>query len=142
MTNNNWKSPLVPDGRYDLGFIEFSTRLMNGRNPKLHLRFGITEIGDHFGVELTKYYGVNRAIGSIGINGGFQAGQKSNFLREFLTLFPDQQILRLDRIPMSCFKGVIVRGEVVSVTHGSDQRKIPKQLQYSVINRLIKVKRV
>ena len=134
--------PLVPDGKYDLGFLDYFTALKYGRSPKLVVRFKIIEMGDYFDVELSKYYNVNRLIGKPGRHGDFQVGRMSKFLREYVTLFPDQPIERIDRIPMSRFQNVIVRGSVRTVFHGSDQRKIPKPLQYSVVGDLIKVKRL
>ena len=115
---------------------------MLGKNPKLVLRFKVTEYGDYHGANLSIYYGVKRFIGKPGKSGGFQVGRKSKFLREFLTLFPDQPVKRIDRIPMSRFQGVIIIGQVKTVIRGFDQRKIPEPLQYSVVEQLLKLKKI
>jgi hypothetical protein len=132
--------PLIPEKIYDLGYLDYSTSLMMGKNPKLVIRFQIVEQGDSFGVVLSKYYGVSKLKGKPKKYGIFQVGRKSNFLRDFLTLFPDQSVKRLDRIPMTRFQGVIIKGQVKTVSKGYNQRKIPEPLQYSVIGDLLKIK--
>ena len=134
------ESPLIPERKYDLVLVDYSTALMLGKCPKLVLRFRVMEFGDYFGVVLSKYYGIKKLVGKPGKYGGFQVGRKSKFLREYLTLFPGQPVKRTDRISMSRFQGVIIRGEVKTVTRGFDQRKIPKPLQYSVVGELLKIK--
>jgi len=134
--------PLIPEGTYDIGYQNFSTSLMLGKNPKLVINFQIMNFGDQFGQIIPKYYGVKKLVGKPKKNGGFMVGRKSKFLREFLTLFPDQSVKRLDRIPMSRFQGVIIKGKVKTVVKGFDQRKIPEALQYSVIEDLLKTKTI
>ena len=132
--------PLIPAKKYEFGLIDYATKLMLGKNPKLVLRFKVLDYGDQFGVILSKYYGVKKLAGKPGKYGGFIVGRKSNFLRDFLTLFPDQSVSRLDRIPMSRFQGVIITGQVRTVTKGSNQRRIPEPIQYSIIGDLLKIK--
>ena len=114
--------------------------LMMGKNPKLVINFQVMEYGDYFGLIIPKYYGVTRLTSKPKKSGGFQVGRKSKFLREFLTLFPDQSVKRLDRFPMSRFQGVMIKGRVKTVTKSFNQRKIPESLQYSVIEELLKIK--
>jgi len=133
---------LIPEKNYEFVFFDYSTKLMLGKNPKLVLRFKIMDFGDYFELILSKYYGVRKLVGKPGKYGGFLVGRKSKFLREFLTLFPDQSVKRLDRIPMSRFQGVIIKGKVKTVVKGFDQRKIPEPLQYSVIEDLLKTKTI
>ncbi len=132
--------PLIPEKLYDLGYVDFYTRMMMGKSPKLVIRFKILELGEHFGVVLSKYYGVNRLIGKPKKSGKYEVGRGSNFVRDFLTLFPDQPVKRFDQIPMSRFHGVIIKGTVRTVAKGYNQRLIPKPLQYSIIGDLLKIK--
>ena len=134
--------PLIPEKVYDFGYLGYSTALMLGRNPKLVIKFQVMEYGDYFGVQLSKYYGVKKLIGKVGKNGGFAVGRQSNLIREFITLFPDQSVKRLDRIPLSRFKSFIVKARVKTVTKGYNQRTIPKPLQYSVVGDLLKIKTI
>lgn len=134
--------PQIPEKVYDLGYVGFSTWMMMGKSPKLVIRFKIVELGEHFGLILSKYYGVKRLIGKPKKSGKYQVGRNSNFVRDYLTLFPDQPAKRLDQIPMSRFHNVIIRGSVRTVTKGYNQRLIPKPLQYSVIGELLKIKNI
>ena len=132
--------PLIPEKTYDLGFVSYSTYMMLGKSPKLIINFKIMEFGDYFGVTLSKYYGVQKLTSKPRKNGGFLVGRKSNFLRDFITLFPDQSVKRLDRIPMTRFQEHVIKGRVKTVSKGFNQRDIPKPLQYSVIGELLEVK--
>jgi len=38
---------LVPEGIYDLWFLDYQTRFMLGKTPKLYMRFKIVECGEH-----------------------------------------------------------------------------------------------
>ena len=132
--------PLIPEKVYDLGFIDYSTMLMMGKSPKLVMRFNVVEQGEYFGIVLSKYYGLKKLTTKPKKSGGFYAGRLSDFLRDYFTFFPDQFISRVDRIPMTRFKNVIVQGRVKTVTKGYNQRNIPDQLQYSVIGELLYLK--
>jgi hypothetical protein len=122
---------LVPPGRYQAGYLDHSTRRILGRIPKLVLRFQIAE-GEFMGVVLRRYYGVRRLIGREGPKGRFQVGRKSDFARDFATLFAPR-MNRLDRLPMSFFDGCLFEVRVTTVDTRYDQKSIPKALQYSVV---------
>lgn len=131
--------PLVKQQVYDLAFGYYETvKLFGGRSPKLVLWFRIVTPGEYFDVVLPRYYNVKRVIGTPAKNGDFKVGQNSGFLREYVTLFHMPH--RADRIPMSVFPKHLYKGKVKTVVRGFNQRKIPKQLQYSVISELIEVK--
>jgi hypothetical protein len=147
MANNQfgiYKDDLVriPDGIYELRYVGYSTSMMMGKSPKIAMRLQVVEYGDHLGAELVKYYGVRRLTSRPKESGGFKAGNFSDFLRDYFRFFPDQRISRNDRIPMSRFKEVIFRGRVKTVDKGFDQKKIPDQLRYSVVQELIEVKKI
>jgi hypothetical protein len=80
---------------------------------------------------------VQKVIGKPQRSGRFKCGKKGAFLREYLTLFPNQ-VQRLDRVPMSAFENVIIEGKIETVTHSSN-KEIPKPLQYSRVSELRRV---
>jgi hypothetical protein len=133
------RPPLIPPGVYDFRFDYWETRVLFGRAPKLVLWFTVISYGDYFDrVRLPRNYNT-RLIGKAQRFGRFKPGFKCDFLREYVTLF--QMPPRLDRIPMSVFEKVIVVAKVRTVTTGSKQENIPPALQYSVIARLLDVKK-
>lgn len=130
--------PLIKSGKYDAVFKGFKTvRMFNGRAEKLELLFDIITHGKYFGINIPRYYNV-KIKGKAQTEGCFKAPQSGNFLREYANLFGLPQ--RLDRIPMSKYKNKIFECSVKTVKTGYNQAKIHKQLQYSVIEELIKVK--
>ena len=131
--------PLIKPGVYDLVFVDFKTAMMfKGKAPKLIMNFRIVSFGEYFETVLTRYYNVARVIGKAQRHGQFKASKKGDFLREYMTLFTGK-VSRLDRIPMSYFESVMIEGKVTTVRR-SRGRDIPKELQYSVINELRRVK--
>ena len=124
-------SPLIPEGVYEMGYLSHSTWTFKGRAPKVVIYFRITDPGEFFGVVLPAYYGVTKHKGKYGKSGDFKAGKSSNLFRDFCRVFPDRPAPRLDRIPLSNLASVIVRGQVVTVMRGSDQREIPEIARYS-----------
>ncbi|HJS89377.1 MAG TPA: hypothetical protein VJ738_05365 [Steroidobacteraceae bacterium] len=129
---------LVPPGEYDLRFLYHETKRIFDR-PKLFLWFSIITFGDHFEKRIPRYYGATRLIGKPGKGGRFKVGRKGDFLREFMTLFP-VNANRLDRLPMSRYENVIIVGKVRTVERGRNQRPIPPEAQYSVVDQLLRVK--
>lgn len=131
--------PLINPGSYEMTMVGYKTAVYYGRAQKLVISFRIVECGAAFESVLERYYNVLKLSGKPGKNGVFKVGQRSDFLREFCSVFPAVNVRRLDRIPMSYFDGVIVRGEVSTVTHDTKQHQIPKSLQYSKVTRLLEV---
>ncbi len=132
--------PKVKPGVYDLAFVKYETaRMFKGKAPKLVMWFRIVTLGEYFEVLLPRYYNVQNVPQKRTANGSFKAGPKSDFMREYCTLFPGR-IGRLDRIPMSPFKQSIIKGRISLVTEARG-RKIPAELQYSRIEQLIGVKK-
>lgn len=130
---------LIPPGEYLLRFDHHETAVMFGRAPKLVLWFTVISQGPYFdAVKLAAFYNVRRLIGRPARNGRFKVGFKSSFLRDYFRLFTSAAN-RLDRIPMSAFKNVIIRARIRTVMTGSDQGEIPEQLRYSVIDELLRV---
>jgi hypothetical protein len=129
---------LITPGEYELRFVYHETKRVFDR-PKLFMWFSIVSFGDHFEKRVPRYYGATRLIGKPQRAGRFKVGHKSDFIREFCTLFP-VQARRLDRLPMSHFEDVILIGRVRTVSKGYNQRPIPPEAQYSVVDELLKVK--
>lgn len=133
--------PFVEPGTYELVLVDYETSRMFGKAEKLAMRFRVISQGPAFGKELSRYYNVERIIGKPGKQGRFKVARHSNFVLEYVTLFEYLGVpKRLDRFPMSAFKGVIIVGEVKTVSRNYNQRRLPTPLQYSVISELLKVK--
>ena len=129
-------SPLIPEGIYELGYVDYSTWVFMGRQPKVIIRFRVIDPGDYFGLVIPAYYNVTRIIGKRGRNGGFKGNKRSNLVRDFYRVFPNQVLTRLDRIPLSKLGTVVIRGSVETVKQGFDQRAIPEPVQYSIVRRI------
>lgn len=135
--------PLLKPGTYDLSFRYYETvKLFGGKVPKLVLWFQIITQGKAYGIVLPRYYNVTRIKDKPKRWGDFVVGRNSLFLREYVNLFCMPASSRLDRIPMTAFKNVIIRGRIKTVHKGYDARRIPKGLEYSVIAELEKKKKL
>jgi len=130
--------PKIPPGEYAVQMKRFKTAMMfGGKAPKLVIDFVIVEQGEYFGLVLPKYYNVKRLIGRPQEGGRFKVGATGDFARDYFRLFyvGDR---RLDRLPMSLWEGVTLLAKVSTVKRARDG-DIPEALQYSKIERLIKV---
>ena len=135
---NSDYSPLIPEGSYDFAFDHYETALMFGKVPKLHLCFRVVTLGPHFETRIPRYYTVKRLQGKVGRNGGFTpTGPTSVLVIEYVNCHRKRPN-RLDRIPMSPWADGIYRARVRTVTRNSQQKRLPKQTQYSVIDELIR----
>ena len=92
--------------------------------------------GEFYGVQLDRWYNCKRLIGKPRKNGNFQVGRHSDFLREFLTLFPDV-VKRLDRISFKPYRCSVITGRIETVTHNAKQQPLPELMQYSIIRELL-----
>ena len=130
----------VAPGVYELAYVSHETaRMFRGRAHKLIMHFRIVTMGEFFEIEVPRYYNVQNVSPKRRKSGHFKAGLKSDFLREYCTLFPGRIGLR-DRIPMAPFKESIISGRVSTVTEARG-RPIPSELQYSRIEQLLGVKK-
>ena len=136
--------PLVEADLYELAYVSHTTSNMfgNARAPKLTLWFRIMDYGEFNGIILPRHYNIKNHVGRKGKYGDFKVGKKSDFLHEYLNVFPTASIIRLDRIPMTPLENVIIRGRVRTVTTDYKQRKKHQQTQYSVIAELIGQKQI
>lgn len=126
---------LVPEGVYEFGFLHHRTAYLFGRAPKLFCYFRLLTMGEYNGLILCRYYNVKTLNSKPRKGGSFRVGWRSDFMREFVTLFGMPQ--RLDRVSTETFKTQIVRGRVATVSTDNKGRKIPEPLRYSVITELL-----
>lgn len=117
-------------------FVESRTALLYQRAAKVALKFRIVDPGPAFGKELERWYNVKRLIGKPCRDGRFQVGPRSDFLREYLTLFPGAA-RRFDRMSFAPFRNVAILGRVETVTHNRKQQLLPEAMRYSIIRELL-----
>jgi len=136
--SDNWM-PTIPDGNYQLRFDYYETAIHFGKACKVILHFTVVDFGEAFETKLCRYYTVERLIGKPGRNGRFKIkGQTSCLITEFLNCHPDADIpKRLDRLPMSSWKGKIIIGFVSTVTQNSHQKRLHEIQRYSRIKELL-----
>jgi hypothetical protein len=131
-------APLVDPGVYRLTFIHYRTALVYGRAPKVALRFRIVDNGPFFEIELDRWYNCKRLIGKPCKSGRFEIGRQSDFLREYLTIFPNA-MSRRDRISFKPYRKNLITGRVETVIHNAKQQPLPELMQYSIIRELLEV---
>ena len=126
---------LVPPGVYRVMFSHWWTGVLFGRSQKLALVFKIADFGDHFETEVRRWYNV-KLRGRSGRNGRFSTGWGSDLLREYATIVGKRK--RRDRIALTAYGEMIVLAEIATVDSNRLQEKLPEELHYSVIRRLIR----
>lgn len=129
-------APQIPDGEYCFKLRRHITGIMFG-SPRLVLEFSIIDMGEYHGTVLKKYYNVRKLIGKAGKKGRFLAKPTGDLLIELCTLFPQWKITRLDRVPLDGLYNSIIKGKTRTVTNNNQRKKLPGQLKYSVIEKLI-----
>ncbi len=129
---------VVPDGTYDLKFIEWETRSY-WNAPKVEFRFRIVTPGDYFDLPLSRFYNIRRSKGKFGRNGGFVAPKSGDLVRELSKVFP---IYRPDRIPMSHLENHIIVGKTRTVRKDFRQKKLAAPVRYSILSELLKVRKL
>lgn len=127
--------PLIPTGTYAVYYVRHEFWFYLAKRPKMTVWFRILGPDDQAGIELPRYYNLKRIVMSDSKpTGGFAVGASSDFRREYVNLFGPPA--RLDRIPMSAFKGEWLNAEVVEVEKDSQGRPLHESLRYSVIKSL------
>lgn len=130
--------PKIPNGNYQLKLLDRRTEVMF-TEPRLIFKFSIVDFGEFHGTVLYRYYNVEKLTSKAGKNGGFKAKQTGDFLIEYCNLFPHRKIKRRDRIPMEDFHNEIIVGKVRLADKNNQQKKLPPQLQYSVVGELLRI---
>lgn len=125
----------IPDAKYELAFVSCETRLLHVSGKKLVVWYRLISPGKYNGIILARWYNVSRMIGQVGQSGGFKAGPKSDFTREWAAIFGSIPH-RLDRFPVTNLSKVIVQGYTRVVQMDARRNPIPESAQYSVIDRI------
>lgn len=125
---------LVVPGWYELRFDTWHTVNYLARQPKVVLRFRICSQGPFFGVPLSRWYNVKSLKGGPRKRGGFRVGRSCDLLRDFASLFVDQE--RFDRVALSKLKPLLVRGEAVTVVQDRRQQVLSPGVRYSTLRTL------
>lgn len=126
---------LIPPGLYDLAYVKHQTKRIFGAE-KLYIDFRVVTEGPHFGVKLSRYYGVT-IYGKARKNGRFAAGWLSDCMYEHVKLFRSRP-RRPSEIPMRPYQQHIIQGRVATVRTNRAQKEFPELLHYSKISELIK----
>lgn len=132
--------PLVKPGVYSMAYDRHETRKFFGNAQKVVFWFRIVEFGDAFEKVVPRFYNVKRIKGKPGKNGDFVPGRNSDFLREYCGLFTNP-IHRLDRLSLSVYRNVIIKGRVRTTERNRRQRELPDILKYSVVEELLEVEK-
>jgi hypothetical protein len=130
--------PVIPDGEYIAAYERYYTaRMFSQKTAKICLVFKMVE--DPFrDMQIERWYSVGTLYGPPGENGKFKAkGQTSRMILEYLACCPDAKIDRLDRIPMTNWRGGLYRVQVRTVNTNHEKFKLPNQVRYSTIDRLL-----
>jgi len=126
----------IPPVEYEAAFVDFETRLLFGRQPKLYLWFSLITPG-YIGIKLPRYYNVLSLSGKPRRGGRFKAGRKGNFVREYGRLFnvlPDLKSDWSERLT-----NVICKVRVKTCDRSFNQKAIAECAQYSHIAEILEV---
>ena len=110
--NGGDDSPLIPEGKYEMSYVSHATWRFMGKQPKVVIYFSIVDPG-YIGVIVPAYYNVISTTGKPGKNGRFKTAKKSNLVRDYYSIFPNESLSRFDRLPLTNLKNVIVHILVV-----------------------------
>jgi hypothetical protein len=122
--------PLVPPGWYEMRFVSWRTYMYLDRQPKVEWLLSITTFGPHFDTIVSRFYNARKLKGRARTEGQFAAGRSSDLLRTFAQLVP-VPIRRLDRIPMTRLRPLLLKGRVENVTKDRNQKPLANSLIYS-----------
>ena len=125
--------PLIPPGKYLVGFERIETAMMFGRQPKIILTFRVAE-GEHLGVRLQAFYNARQLVGKPGLRGNFKVGRSSDYLFDFVRLHGAPS--RMDRLSTRVWNGVYTVS-VRTVKRRSGGAELPECLQYSVVDQIV-----
>ena len=108
--------PVIPSVDYIVKFHSYyTTTMFRERTPKVCMKFEILA-GPYTGIMLERFHSVGKLYGEPGVNGRFKPkSQTCQMMMEFCRCFPDQEITRLDRLPMTRWDGRTFRATVRTV---------------------------
>jgi hypothetical protein len=122
--------PLIPEGEYTVTYVRHKSFFLFGRHS-CAVTFRIVDHGPYFETELPRYYNCRR-----GSDRSVTAPPKSNLYREFCTVVgrkPDRR-----RIPVSQFKGVLLKARIKTVMKDNQQDELPEPARYSKIDKILR----
>ncbi len=128
--NISFPEPLtkIPAGDYTVRYVKHKYRNMFGGQAKLIITVAVIEYGDYFGVELQRFYNVERLAKS------YRPLPKSDLTREMQNVF---QVRSLKGISLfKELKKIELVAEVRDVTTSSRQQELSEFNCYSVVARL------
>lgn len=125
---------LIKPGTYEVALVRYWKGYLYGKSSKLILVFRITNFGPHYGKQLYRCYNIKGLTKRKEI---IPKGWHSDFVREYSKLFGAPRKLR--DIGIRSFKSRIFTCTVRTVSKDFKQRPLPDDMQYSVIDELLKV---
>jgi hypothetical protein len=133
LEGRNWK--LIPPGEYEAEYLHHETdNKAFASSPKVYLHFKLIDPGV-MGTVLYKPFNAKSLVGKVGKNGKFTLSRRMDLTFLLCDL---NHNLRLDRVSLNVLKGGTWKVRVRTVSVDSRQRKLPPQLQYSVIATILR----
>ena len=134
--DDKYNYQILPDGEYETYCYKQELASYIGKNKKLYLHFKVLDLGENIDKEIMKVYNTKLKVTSGGRK-SLCLSPSSDLAYDIFTLFPD--LNRYDRLSGKIFVGkkFLVSTRVVKSDY--KQRVKPKQLQYSVIDKILKV---
>ncbi len=136
MSGNLIDDGAIPPGEYKLAYCDYRTAMAFGQD-RVVVRFKVIEPAKHFGHELERWYRVKRIRSKPKKYGRFDVGRRSDLYREWTQLFGEP--LRGDRISYSKLKHHVVIANVRTVVLDKEQKELSEEMQYSVIDELVRL---
>ena len=127
---------LVPDGEYELRYVDFETAMYFG-NPKVVVHYAIIRPEEYAGLPVDRFYNAKKLTSPPGRFGRYVAKPCGSLIREFKRLVGRGE--RLDRLRFARLKGQRVIGEIRTVKTDHNREDLQEDDHYSRIRRLIKV---
>ena len=125
---------LINPGEYEITLSRYWKGYLYGKSSKLILVFRIVTEGSYYGQHIYRCYNIKGLTKRKEI---IPKGWHSNFVREYSRLFGMPRKLR--DIGIRQFKHKVFKCRVRTVKKDFKQRPLPDDMQYSVIDELLKV---
>lgn len=117
---------LVPEGRYEVSFVRAQKHKQFG-GTKLYITFKICSPGPYFGLEIFRAYNFSDRL-TRGLD-----------LYKELTLIYGKRLRKNTKLSIELFEGKVLEVSVRTVKQNRKQADLPEHLQYSVIDRIVRV---
>ncbi len=129
-------SVLVPEGEYELRYVDFETADYFGK-PKVIVHFSIIKPDDYAGLPINRFYNAKMLTGPPGRFGKYRAKSCGTLIREFKRIAGHAN--RLDRISFKRFRDLRIIAEVRTVQRDYLHQSLHADDYYSRIIRLVRV---